>query len=128
MTTQKALSGDGCEFHVFNDGRGEGGGADLGGAGHHPFEIVGDFLLLNGAGDAVFDQLGGFVPAEEFEHHRAGEHYGAGIDDVLVGVFWRSAMGCFEYPEAIANVRAWRHAKSANLCSASIGKIVAVQV
>jgi len=77
--------------------------------------------------NAVFDQLGGFVPAEEFEHHRAGEHYGAGIDESL-SAYLAQCMGCFEYPEAIANVGAWRHAKSANLCSASVGKIVAVEV
>ena len=85
---------------------GELAGFDFGGAGHQALEVVGDFLLLDGALHALFDQVGGFVPAEVAEHHDAGEDHRAGIDDVFVGVLRRGAVRGFEDGVAVADVRA----------------------
>ena len=45
-------------LHILDDRRRKLRCLQLGGAGHQPLQVVGHALLLNGARDAVFDQLG----------------------------------------------------------------------
>ena len=47
--------------HVFDHISGELAGFDFGGSGHEAFKIVRDSFLLDGALDALFDQIGGFI-------------------------------------------------------------------
>ena len=58
-----------------------------GGPVHEAFEVVSDCLGTDCAVHALDDEVGGFGPAHEAEHHFAGEDDGAGVDLVLVGVF-----------------------------------------
>ena len=76
----------------------------------------------------LFDQARGFTPAEEVEQHDAGEHDRAGVDDVLVGVLGRGAVGGLEDGEAIADVGAGRDAEAADLRGGGVGDVVAVEV
>src|ERR1019366_1772218 len=95
---------DCLRLHVLNDGACKLRSTQLGRAFHHPFEVVCDPLLSNGALDPCFDQLAHFIPAHEFKHHDAGEHHGTWVDDVLVGIFGRGAMSGFEAAVAIADI------------------------
>src|SRR6266581_5641924 len=81
---------------VFDHVAGEFAGLYLGGAGHQALEIVGHFLLLDRALHALLDQVPRFIPTEVTKHHDAGQDNRTGIDDVLVGILGRSAMGSFE--------------------------------
>ena len=74
------------------------------------------------------DEFGGFFPADEVEQHDAGENHRAGIDDVLVGVLGRGAVGGFEDRVAIADVGAGRDAEAADLRRGRVGDVVAVEV
>src|SRR6184192_994086 len=78
--------------------------------------------------EALLDQVGGFGPAEEAEHHHAGEKHGAGVDDIFVGVFGGGAVGGFEDGVAVADVGAGGDTESANLGGAGVGDVVAGQV
>src|ERR1017187_1684074 len=114
--------------HIFDHGAGEFAGLHFGGAGHQALEVVGHFLLLDGALHALLDQVGGFVPAEMAEHHDAGQDDGAGIDNVLVGVLGRGAEGGLEDGVAIADVGAGGDSEAAHLGRAGVGDVVAVQI
>src|SRR4051812_33843709 len=91
-------------------------------------EVVRDFSLLDRFADAVLDQLGCFLPTQVLEHHNSREHYRARIDDVEVRVLGSGAVGGFKDSVAIANVGARRNAQSADLRSASVGDVIAVEV
>src|SRR5207302_2143232 len=112
--------------HVFNDVIGKFAGADFGCAWHQALEIVSDLFLFDGALEAAFDQVGGFIPAHVSEHHYAREHDGSGIDHLFVGILWRCSMSSFKHRVAVADVGAWSDAQTANLCGACIGKVIAV--
>src|SRR5580698_7141921 len=113
-------------LHVFDDRGCECRSADFGCARHEAFEVVSDFLLLNRARDAVFDQLSRFFPAKEFEHHRAREHDRAGIDDIFIRVLRRGAVRRFKHAVTVADVRSRRHAEPADLRSAGVGEVIAI--
>src|SRR5579885_3041179 len=97
-------AGDRLPLHVLDDRGGKCGCAHFCGAGHQPFQVVGYSLLLNRSRDAVLDQLCRFLPAQELEHHRSGEHHGTWIDHVPIGVLRRGSMRGFEDAKAVANV------------------------
>src|SRR5580698_2962984 len=113
-------------LHVADDAGGEFAGADLGGARGLPLEVVGYEFLLNGLLHCCLDHLGSFFPADEVEHHDAGEDDRARIDDVLVGILGRSAMSSFEDGVAIANVGAGSDAEAADLGRSRVGDVIAV--
>src|SRR4029077_16985361 len=100
----------------------------FGGAFHQALEVVGYFFLFDGALQALLDQIGGFAPSEMAEHHDAREDHRAGIDDVFVGVLGGGAVRRFEDGVAVADVRTGSDAEAADLRSAGIGNVVAVQV
>src|SRR5688572_17183280 len=54
-----------------DDGRGELGGLDLGGALHEAGEVVGDHLVGDGGLEGADDVVGGTLPAEVLEHEHA---------------------------------------------------------
>src|SRR5712692_1157585 len=113
-------------LHIFNDCGRKCRSPYLRCAGHQPLEIVGYALLLNRPRDAVFDELGGFLPAQKFEHHRAGKHHGTRIDHILVRILWRGAVRGLEHAVTITNVRTRRHAQATDLRRARIRQIIAV--
>src|SRR4051794_4785539 len=115
-------------LHVFDHSRCELAGLHLGGALHLALEVIGYVFLLDGLLQGRFDQLRGLVPAEKFEQHDAGEHDRAGIDNVLVGVLRRGAVGGLEDGVAVADVRARRDAETSDLRRCGVGDVVAVQV
>src|SRR5262249_155841 len=53
------------------------------------FQVVRHFFLLNRAGNAVFNELRGFCPAQKLKHHRSAQHHRTRIDNVLVRIFRR---------------------------------------
>src|SRR3981081_488024 len=68
-----------CDAHVVDHASGKLAGFHFGGAFHQALEVVGYFLLLDGALQALLDQIGGFGPSQMAEHHHAREDDGAGI-------------------------------------------------
>src|SRR5262245_12108378 len=110
-------------FHVFDNSRSEGRGADFAGARHKTLKVVCDFLLLDSARDAVLDELCRFAPAKKFQHHRPRKHHGTRVDHVFIGVFWRGSVGSLEHAKSVANVGTGGHTQPANLRSASIRQI-----
>src|SRR5215469_750971 len=115
-------------LHILDDVAAELTGFHFGGAFHQAFEVVGDFLLLDRALQAALDQVRGFVPAEEAEHHNSRENHRSRVDDVLVGVLRRCAVRGFETGVAVADVGAGSDAQASHLRGAGIGDIVAVEV
>src|ERR1700686_736653 len=93
-----------CYAHVLDHERGKLAGFYFGGAFHQALEIVGYFLLFDGALQALLDQVGSFGPSEMAEHHNARENDGARIDDVLIGILGSGAVGGFEDGVAVADV------------------------
>src|SRR6478609_858289 len=83
-------------LHVFDHSRGELARLHFGGTLHLALEVIGDELLLDSLLHGRFDELRGLTPAEKFEHHDAGEDDRAGVDDVLVCIFGRRTVSCFE--------------------------------
>src|ERR1019366_4910279 len=114
------------DAHDFDHASGKLAGLHFGGARHQALEIVSYFFLLDGALQALLDQIGGFGPSEEAEHHDARKNDGAGVDDVLVGVLGSGAVRGFENGVAVADVRSRSNAKSADLRGAGVGDVVAV--
>lgn len=97
---------------------------------HQPLEVVSHCLRPDCAVHALDDEVGGFGPAHEAEHHLAGEDDGAGVDLVLVGVFGGGAVGCFEDGVAgvVVDVGARGDADAADACGEGVGDVVAVEV
>ena len=62
------------------------------------------------------------------KQHDAGEDDRSGIDDVLVGILGRGAVGGFEDGVSIADVGAGRDAEAADLRGAGVRDVVAVEV
>ena len=64
------------------------------------------------------------------QHHFSGQNEGAGVDFVLPSVLWCCAVGGLKDGDArvVVDVGTWCNANAANLCSESIGNVVAVQV
>src|SRR6202020_2368690 len=120
--------GENRRSHVFNDAVRKLAGSYFGGAFHQAFEIIGDFLLQDGALHSVLDEIGGFVPSQKTKHHYAREHHRARIDDVFVGILWRRAVRGFEDSVSIADVRTGCDAETADLRGASVRNIIAVQI
>ncbi len=118
----------GSALHVSDDARREFARSDLGSAGSLALKVVGHKLLLNGLLHRIFNQLGCLFPTDEIQQHDARQDDRTRIDHVLVGVLRRSAMRCFEYGEAIADVSARRNAQATHLRSGSVGDVVAVEV
>src|ERR1700728_1966726 len=114
--------------HVLDDVSGEFAGLDFGGAWHQAFEVVGDFLLLDGPFQALFDEICGFVPAQMAEHHDPRQNHRARIDHIFIRVFRRGAVGGFEDGVAVADVRPRRDAESSHLRGAGVGDVVAIQI
>src|ERR1700686_3583553 len=110
---------DSKRLHIFDDGAGKLRSAQLRRAFHHPFEVVGDAFLSNGAFDSCFDEFAHFVPAHKFKHHDAGEHHGTRVDHVFVCVLGRCAVRGFKAAVAVTDVSAGRHAEPADLSGAS---------
>src|SRR6266700_5845389 len=91
-------------LHVADDARRKLAGSYFGCACSLALEVVGHEFLLDGFFHRIFNELGGFFPADEVEEHDAGEDDGTGIDDILVGVLGSCAVGGFEDGKAIADV------------------------
>src|SRR5580698_621679 len=68
------------------------------------------------------------MPSHELEHHHARQHDGAGVDDILVGIFGSSAVGRFKNGVLVADVGARSDAQPAHLRSCGVGDVVAVEV
>ena len=95
---------------------------------HHAGQVVGDAAIGDGLANAVVDHGGGFVPAEELQHHLPTEDQGAGIDAIQTGVFGGGAVGGLEDGGVIANVGAGGHTQAPDDGRGGIGDIVPVQV
>src|SRR5438270_5258544 len=121
-------SGQNARLHILDDIAAEFAGLDLLGPFHEALEIVGHLLLLDRALHALFDQIGGFVPAEEPEHHDTRQNNGAWIDHILVGVLGGGAVSSFEDRITIADVSAGGNAEPSHLRRAGVGNVIAVQV
>src|ERR1700750_2418064 len=115
-------------LHVFDHSRCELAGLNLGGALHLTLEVVSHELLLDGLLHGRFDEPGGLTPAKKFQQHDAGEHDGAGIDDVLVRILGRGAMRGFKDCVAIADVRAGRDAQPSHLRRSRVRDVVPIQI
>src|SRR6185503_16990191 len=105
-STNETATGSRPASEIADDGLGELRGLEQGGALRLPLEVVGDALLLDGAGEGTLDGGGGVAPAQPVEHHHAGEDQRAGVDLVLVRVLGRRAVGGLEHREAVALVAA----------------------
>ena len=116
--------------HVLNDVFAKLGALDFRRAFHLAGEIVGDALAGDRAVQAFDDQIRRFDPAHVAEHHFAGEHHGAGIDDVLVRILRRGAVRGFENGVAgdVIDVAAGRDADAADLRGERVAQIIAVQI
>lgn len=100
------------------------------GALHESLEVVCYRLCTDCAVHALDDQVCGFGPAHEAEHHLAGEDDGAGVDLVLVGVFGGCAVGCFEdgVSGVVVDVGARGDSDASHACGEGVGDVVAVEV
>src|SRR6185369_8865141 len=127
-TNLLARASEHARIHVFDNGVGELTGLDFGRAFHQALEIISHSFLFDGALKTAFNQVRSLGPSHETEHHYAGKNHRTGVDDILVGVFRRSAMGCFEARETVSNIGPWRDAEPADLRRAGIGNVVAVQI
>ena len=103
-------------------------GLDLGCARHQAFKVVGDFLLLDGALQALLHQVRRFVPAQETQHHHAGKNHRAGIDHILVRILRRGSVGGFKAGVAIADIGPGRDPQPAHLGRARVRDVVSVQI
>src|SRR5438105_14201919 len=121
-------SGQNARLHILDDIAAELAGLDLFGPFHEPLEIVGHLLLLDRALHALFDQIGGFVPAEEPEHHDTRQNNGAWIDHILVGVLGAGPGGAFEVGITLPELAAGAKASPSTLRRAAAGIVIAVKV
>lgn len=97
---------------------------------HQSLEVVCYRFCTDCAVHALDDEVCGFGPAHEAEHHFAGEDDGAGVDFVLVGVFGGGAVGCFEdgVSGVVVDVGSGCDADAADACGECVGDVVAVEV
>src|SRR5579862_6807140 len=126
--TREARPAPLAPLHVSDNSCCELAGSHLGCVGELTLEIVCDELLLNGLLHRVLDELGCFFPADEIEEHDAGEDDGARVDDVLVGILGRGAVGGFEDGVSIADVGAGSNAEASDLRGGRVGDVVAIEI
>src|SRR5205807_9494910 len=108
-----------AQLQALDDGGGELGGLDLGGALHEAGEVVGDDPLGDGGLEGPDDVVGRILPAQVLEHQHAGQQHGAGVDLVLAGVLGGRAVGGLEDAVAgdVVDVAARSDADPADLSS-----------
>ena len=95
---------------------------------HQSGEVIGDLLVLDGCAEPLGDQVGGLLPAEEFQHHHAAQDHGTGVDAIQSCVLGGGAMGGLENGGRFADVGSWSHAKTAHHRSGRIGDVIAIEV
>ena len=91
-------------------------------------EVVGHLLGGNRVGDAVHDEVRGFLPADVAQHHLRRQDQRAGIHAILAGKTRRGAVRGLEHREAIADVAAGRDADAAHLRRERVRDVIAVEI
>ena len=94
---------------MVDEGLAELGARHFPGARQEPRQVVGGDTVLEGAGQALVDELGGFAPAEIFQQHGAGEDQGTGVDLILAGILGGAAVGGLEDGAVVADVGSRGH-------------------